>query len=281
MKNIISIDLEDYYHCNLGDNDVLDKRTSTVEKNTKELLRLFDKYNVKATFFTLGVIGEDFPELVREIDKKGHEVASHGYGHQLVYKLTREEFREDIKKSKKILESVISKPVIGYRAPSWSITKSSLWALEELQNEGFKYSSSIFPIKTFLYGIPDAPDYPNRPVVDGKQMAIYEFPPGTHNFLVKTLGFSGGFYFRFFPFFIIKWIIKRKNKHGKPVICYLHPWEIDPNPPKLNLKGINKIIHYYGIKSCEKKFEKLLKNFEFTNMREYLNDIENKNENKS
>lgn len=270
MKNIITIDLEDWYHCNLGENNVLEKRNSTVEKNTIEILRLLKKYNAKATFFSLGTVAEDFPKLIKKIDEDGHEVASHGYGHQLVYDLTPEEFAEDIKKSKQILERIIDKKVIGYRAPSWSIIEQNLWALEILEKSGFKYSSSIFPIKTFLYGIPDAPTYPNKPTVNGKQLDIYEFPPGVANFVIKKLGFSGGFYFRFFPFFIIKNIIQRKNKKNIPVICYLHPWEIDENPPKLQLKGINKIIHYYGIKRCKKKFEKLLNTFEFTSIEEYL-----------
>lgn len=269
MKNIITIDLEDWYHCNLGNNNVLEKRISTVEKNTNELLRLLKKYNAKATFFTLGTIGEDFPELIKKIDKEGHEIGSHGYGHELVYTLNPKQFREDILKSKNILEKIINKKVVGYRAPSWSITKDNLWALNELEKAGFYYSSSIFPIKTFLYGIPDAPTYPNQPVVDGKKINIYEYPPGTANFIFKKLGFSGGFYFRFFPFFIIKWLIKKRNKKNIPVICYLHPWEIDENPPKMDLKGINKLIHYYGIKKCKKKFEKLLATFEFTSLADY------------
>lgn len=276
MKNIITIDLEDWYHCNLGENEVLKKRESTVEKNTEEILRLLKENNAKATFFTLGIIGEEFPKLIKRIDQEGHEIASHGYGHELVYELTREQFRADIIKSKQILEKIISKPVIGYRAPSWSITEKNLWALEELKNNGFKYSSSIFPIKTFLYGIPTAPNYPNYPEVNNQIIDILEMPPGTANFIIKKLGFSGGFYFRFFPFFIIKNIIKRRNKKGIPVICYLHPWEIDPNPPALEIRGINKFIHYYGIKRCKKKFEKLLKNFEFTTAQEYMEDIKNK-----
>ncbi len=272
MKNIMTIDLEDWYHCNLGNNNVLEKRTSTVEKNTNELLRLLKKYNAKATFFTLGTIGEDFPDLIKKIDSDGHEIGSHGYGHELVYSLTLKQFREDLLKSKKILENIIKKDVVGYRAPSWSITNKNLWALEELEKAGFKYSSSIFPIKTFLYGIPDAPTYPNQPIINEKSLNIYEYPPGTANFLFKKLGFSGGFYFRFFPFFIIKWLIKKRNKKNIPVICYIHPWEIDENPPKMNLKGLNKIIHYYGIKGCKKKLEKLLKAFEFTSMANYNKD---------
>lgn len=273
MKNIMTIDLEDWYHCNLGDNDVLEKRISTVEKNTNEILRILKENKAKATFFTLGSVAEQFPNLIKKIDKENHEIASHGYGHELVYTLTEDEFREDLKKSKKILESIINHKVAGYRAPSWSITKDNLWALKVLEELGFEYSSSIFPIKTFLYGIPDALPYPNKPKVNGKNLNIYEFPPGTANFIVKKLGFSGGFYFRFFPLFVIKNIIRRRNKKGIPVICYLHPWEIDQNPPKLNLKGIDKIIHYYGIKRCKKKFEKILKCFEFTSLEDYMEEL--------
>ena len=147
MKNIMTIDLEDWYHCNLGDNDVLEKRISTVEKNTNEILRILKENKAKATFFTLGSVAEQFPNLIKKIDKENHEIASHGYGHVLVYTLTEDEFREDLKKSKKILESIINHKVAGYRAPSWSITKDNLWALKVLEELGFEYSSSIFPIK--------------------------------------------------------------------------------------------------------------------------------------
>ena len=266
MKNIITVDLEDYYCCNLGENDVSQHETTTVEKNTEELLNLFDKHHVKATFFVLGSVAEEFPELIRKISDKGHEIASHGYGHQLVYKQTPEEFRQDNRKAKKLTEDIIHKPVIGYRAPSWQIIEESKWALKILEEEGFQYSSSIFPIHTFLYGIKDAPKVPNHPIVEKKKLKLWEIPPSSYNFLIKELGFSGGFYFRFFPLFVIKHIMRKKNKQNIPVICYIHPWEIDKNTPRLPLKGLDKIIHYYGIKGCYKKLDKLLGSFEFSNI---------------
>lgn len=266
MKNIITVDLEDYYCCNLGQNDVTNHKTSTVVKNTEKLLNLFDSHHVKATFFVLGTVAEEHPELIKKISDAGHEIASHGYGHQLIYKQSKEEFRADIRKAKKITEKIINKKVIGYRAPSWSITDESKWALNILEEEGFKYSSSIFPIHTFLYGIAGAPKVPNHPIVNNKKLKLWEIPPSSYKFLVKELGFSGGFYFRFFPWFVIKHIIKSKNKKGIPVVCYIHPWEIDKDTPALPLKGLDKFIHYYGIKRCYKKLDKLLASFEFSNI---------------
>ncbi|MDD2518493.1 MAG: polysaccharide deacetylase family protein [Bacilli bacterium] len=273
MKNIFTIDLEEYYCCNLGNNDVLKSSAiSTIEKNTDNLLNLLKKHNVKATFFVLGSIAELYPEIIKKIYVEGHEIASHGYGHELVYSISKEEFKADIVKSKQILEGIIKEPVNGYRAPSWSITEKSLWALPILEQCGYKYSSSIFPIKTFLYGIKNAPKIPNYPVINNKQLKILEIPPSSHNFIFKELGFSGGFYFRVFPFFLIKWLIKIKNKNGIPVVCYIHPWEIDPETPKLELKGFDKIIHYYGIKKCYNKLDKLLSDFKFTTIKDvYIN----------
>ena len=274
MKNIFTVELEEYYCCNLGENSVNsgDYQISTIEKNTNKLLELFDKYNVKATFFVLATIGEAYPELIKKISDKGHEIASHGYGHELIYEIGPERFLKDIKKSKKIIEGIIDKPIIGYRAPSWSITKESLWALEILEKNNFKYSSSIFPIKTFLYGIPDAPKVPNHPIVKNRKLKVLEIPPSTNHFFIKELGFSGGFYFRFLPFFMIKKIINKINKKNNPVVCYIHPWEIDSDSPKLNLKGIDKFIHYYGIKRCYKKLEKLLSLYDFTSIEDiYFN----------
>lgn len=270
MKNIFTVDLEEYYSCNLGENSVNhnDYPISTIEKNTNKLLELFDKFDVKATFFVLATIGETHPELIKKIADKGHEIASHGYGHELIYEIGPDAFINDIKKAKEIIEHIIEKPIIGYRAPSWSITKKSLWALNILEKNNFKYSSSIFPIKTFLYGIPEASKEPNYPIINNSKLNILEIPPSTNNFYIKNLGFSGGFYFRFFPFFIIKNIIKKMNKKKIPVVCYIHPWEIDTDSPKLNLKGIDKFIHYYGIKKCYKKLEKLLSLYEFTSIEE-------------
>lgn len=272
-KNIFTIDTEDWYHANYEDNlfENSSKIKSTVVENTHEYLDSFDKFNVKATFFILGFVAEEHPDLVREIHKRGHEIASHGYGHKLVYKQTKEEFREDIRKSKIILEDLIGEEVKGYRAPSWSITKKSLWALEELTKEGYKYDSSIFPFENFLYGIKNAP----RTIYNGKifneNADIIEIPPTTFPLLGQNIPFSGGFYFRTLPRQAIKTLSKILVQKDENVLYYLHPREIDINQPRLKLNKRDNLIHYYGIKSCKKKFEYILNSFEFDTIANIIN----------
>lgn len=278
MKNIFTIDLEDYYHCNFKDETFKENLhvTPTIEKNTEKILNIFDKYNVKATFFVLGKVAELYPNIVKKIHNKGHEISSHGYAHKLIYTQTKEEFRNDIKKSKMIIENIIGEPVIGYRAPSWSIREDNKYALEIIEEEGFKYSSSIFPTQNFLYGIKNAPIYTNNPEIGNNRLKLIEIPPSTVKIVGKRIGFSGGFYFRFFPLFIIKRYINKLNKLEQPAICYLHPWEIDSNTPKLNVPFIEQVIHQYGTKRCYRKLEKLLKSYKFTSIKDYYkNKIQN------
>ncbi|MCI8341781.1 MAG: DUF3473 domain-containing protein [Firmicutes bacterium] len=264
MKNIFTIDTEDWFHANYeeglfqNDKNVI----STVEANTDVYLELFEKYNAKATFFILGFVAESHPGLVKKIFDSGHEVASHGYGHQLIYKQSQKEFREDIHKSKCILEDIIGAEVKGYRAPSWSITEKSLWALEILADEGFKYDSSIFPTKNFLYGIPNAPRFIKKHVFNDHK-CIVEIPPSTLK-VFMNVPFSGGFYFRAMPRWFIKAFAGIINNGGKENVFYLHPREIDPKQPRLNLKPRDALIHYYGINTCKSKLEYILKHFEFT-----------------
>lgn len=271
MENIFTIDTEDWFHANYEDNLFANNKEiiSTVEQNTEVYLNLFQEFDAKATFFVLGHVAENHPNLIKKILKSGHEIASHGYGHQLVYKQTSEEFREDIHKSKCILEDIIGTEVKGYRAPSWSITNNSLWALDILIEEGFQYDSSIFPTKNFLYGIPDAPRFINNPVINGVQKDIIEVPPSTLKFIMN-IPFSGGFYFRAAPRWIIKAFTKILNIQSNETIFYLHPREIDAEQPRLNLSKRDAFIHYYGIHSCKSKLKFLLKSFDFTSIDDYL-----------
>nr|WP_307990862.1 XrtA system polysaccharide deacetylase [uncultured Niameybacter sp.] len=272
MKNILCVDLEDWYNANLMEIDKNVEIQERVTINTYRLLEIFEESNVKATFFVLASIAEKHPNLILEIKKKGHEIASHGYGHELIYSQSKEQFREDIKNSKKILEDIIDEPILGYRAPSWSITEKSLWALEILQQEGFKYDSSIFPFKNFLYGIKNAPRYAYNSNVYNKNSNLMEIPPSTIKFMKFNIPFSGGFYFRFLPYCIIDFFIKLINSYKQPVIVYIHPWEIDKNQPKLKLSPIAHFIQYYGIRRCEKKLKKLVKRYSFMTMRDYFFD---------
>lgn len=274
MENVFTIDTEDWYHANFEDGLFSNDSSviSTVEQNVDEYLRLFSENEVKATFFILGFVVEQHPEMIRKIVKEGHEIASHGYGHQLVYKQTPKEFREDVYKSKVLLEDLIGKEVVGYRAPSWSITENSLWGLDILEELGFKYNSAIFPTKNFLYGIPYAPRFTHKADVYGKSnLSIITVPPSTRKIANVNIPFSGGAYFRLLPFEIIKNFTDFVNKkENEAVIFYLHPREIDPKQPRLKLHLKDYIIHYYGIKGCELKLSKILKEYEFATMKEIL-----------
>lgn len=269
MINIFTVDTEDWYHANYEDHLFENNTTtiSTVEENTEVYLDALAKNNSKATFFILGFVAEQHPNLVKKIAQAGHEIASHGYSHQLVYMQTPEEFREDVHHSKTLLEDIIGKEVISYRAPSWSITEDSLWALSILEEEGFQFDSSIFPFKNFLYGISSAPRFPflakelHPPV-----KTIIEIPPSTIRAPGINIPFSGGFYFRVLPYFIVSNFTHKVNKSGHPVIFYLHPREIDPGQPRLHLAKRDEIIHYFGIKRCREKMERLLSEFPCTSI---------------
>ena len=273
MKNIFTIDTEDWYHANFEDGLFTNDSNviSTVEKNIDRYLELFSENDVKATFFVLGFVVEQHPQMIKKIAAEGHEIASHGYGHQLVYKQTKKEFREDVYKSKGLIEDLIGCEVLGYRAPSWSIIEESLWALDILEELGFKYNSAIFPTKNFLYGIPYAPRSAHNATVYGKNLKIITVPPGTFKIGRINIPFSGGAHFRLLP----EWLIEKftdylNHKEHMPVVFYLHPREIDPSQPKLDLKFVDHMIHYYGIDGCEKKLIKILKKYDFETMKDYL-----------
>lgn len=272
MNNIFTVDLEEWFHANYEDNlfDNEKKYEVRIIENTEKLLELLEKSNSKATFFTLGYVAQKHPNLIRKICSFGHEIASHGMSHQLVYKQSEIEFRQDIKQSKCLLEDLIGQKVIGYRAPSWSITEESKWAWKVLEDEGFLYDASVFPIKNFLYGMPKSNRFKYNIEYQGKALKNIEMPSSTAKFLGKNIPFSGGAYFRLFPIQLIKYFTKSINKEGQPVIFYIHPREIDVNQPRLNLKFRDRMIHYYGINSCYEKLEKLNKENKFIPIREYL-----------
>ena len=280
MKNIFTIDLEEWFHGNFHDG-IFDRNKPyeiRILDNTYKILKHFEENNTKATFFVLGDVAKKHKKLIMDIHNSGHEIASHGTEHYLVYKQTKEEFKEDVYTSKALLEDIIQKRIKGYRAPSWSITNESLWALDILQEMGFVYDSSIFPIKTFLYGIKDAPRFIYRPIINSEEGSIFEIPPSTFKIFGKTMGFSGGFYLRALPFSVIKILTNRQNKStnqnedafsNNPVIFYLHPREIDKNQPKLKMKPLEYIIHNLNINSCESKLQKILRTYKCTSIEEY------------
>ncbi len=271
MQNILTIDLEEWFHANYHD-DVFDPQKTyevRILQNTERLLSLFDEYKAKATFFVLGHVAEQHPQLIRDIAASGHEIASHGYAHQLIYQQTPAMFKEDVSQAKKRVEDIIGKQVKGYRAPSWSITPKSLWAWEVLQDLGFVYDASVFPIETYLYGLPSAPRFSYHPESNGRTLDLLEVPSSTVRVLTKNIPFAGGFYFRALPYPLIAQCIKSVNKEGHPAIVYLHPREIDPEQPRLTLSRKERLIHYYGINGCQNKLIRTLKKFEFTSIEGY------------
>ncbi len=210
----------------------------------------------------LGWIAERFPALVREIAAAGHEIASHGYHHQLVYTLTPQQFREDVHAAKAVLEDASGKPVLGFRAPSYSLVASSLWALDTLIDEGYLYDASIFPIHHDRYGIPDAERHPH--VLQRRSGALIEIPASTARFGRVNLPIAGGGYFRLLPYAWAKWGIRRVNRlERQPVIFYFHPWEVDPDQPRLPVGAATRIRHYSGLASTAGRLRRLVRDFPF------------------
>jgi polysaccharide deacetylase family protein (PEP-CTERM system associated) len=266
VVNAMSIDVEDYFHVSNLAHAAPPERwasfESRVRANTGRLLDTFDETGVKATFFVLGWVADRHPEVVRDIAARGHEVASHGFGHQLVYDLTPAQFREDVRRSKALLEEQSGRAVRGYRAPSFSVTKRSLWALDVLLEEGYRYDASIFPVRHDRYGIPDAPRHPYSVRRGGGTLT--EVPPSTVQLGSVNLPVAGGGYFRLLPYAWTRWGIGRVNRvEGRPVVFYLHPWEVDPDQPRLPAPWLNRVRHYRNLADTERRLRQLLSDFAF------------------
>ena len=268
--NGLSIDVEDYFQVSAFEKNIRfedwQKHESRVFGNTVRILEILQHHGTRATFFVLGWVAERLPKVVREIHEAGHEVACHSYNHKLVYDLSRDSFREDVRRTKGILEDIIGQPVTGYRAPSYSICGETLWALDILIEEGIEYDSSIFPIYHDRYGIPDFPRHPHRIWRNGS--SLVEFPPSTLRLGGVNIPIAGGGYFRLFPYPFIRWGIQRLNVAEKcPAIIYLHPWELDYNQPRLNGSALSKFRHYLNLTRMEKTLKRLISDFSFVPMR--------------
>jgi polysaccharide deacetylase family protein (PEP-CTERM system associated) len=266
IRNALTVDVEDYFHVSAFseciDQKDWDSYPLRVEKNTRRLLDLFDQHSVKATFFVLGWVAERAPGLIREIATRGHEVACHGYSHQLVYNQSPRIFREETTRSKSLLEDIVQAPVIGYRAASYSITGRSLWALDIIADAGFEYDSSIFPVRHDRYGIPDASLYPHRMKTPNGSWLV-EFPLSTAQIFGLRLPVAGGGYFRLYSYAITKAGLNQVNRRQKPFIFYLHPWEIDTEQPKISAGWKSRFRHYNNLHKCEHRLERLMNDFKF------------------
>ena len=271
--NALTVDVEDYFQVSAFaesiSQDDWDNYPLRVERNTHRLLDLFDERGVKATFFILGWVAERAEALVREITQRGHEVASHGYSHQLVYNQTPAVFREETRRSKKLLEDISQQPVRGYRAASYSITERSRWALDILVEAGFDYDSSIFPVRHDRYGIPGSPEQPH-PLETPSGEQLVEFPLSTARILKYRLPVAGGGYFRLYPYWLTRMGLSQVNRRQLPFVFYLHPWEVDPQQPRIQAKWFSRFRHYNNLDKCEARLNALLHDFRFDTMQAVL-----------
>lgn len=267
--NAMTVDVEDYFHVGAFENDISrsdwDNLPCRVQRNTNAVLDMFDRHNVKATFFTLGWVCQRYPELIKDIHNRGHEVASHSIAHHRVSDLSQAEFIDDITRSKKMLEDTIGAAVTGYRAPSFSIGENNLWALDCLMEAGYLYSSSIYPISHDHYGMPSAPRFSFKPIKDSD---FLEMPVTTFEAFGKKFPCGGGGYFRLFPYPLWKKAMNRVNvKDQQACIFYFHPWEIDPGQPRQKQASLkSRFRHYTNLDIMESKIEKLFADFSWGRM---------------
>jgi polysaccharide deacetylase family protein (PEP-CTERM system associated) len=276
IVNAMTIDVEDYFHVSVFDGVVPRNEWTRLEtrvaRNTERLLVLFYAHQVHATFFVLGWVAERMPELVRTIADAGHEIASHGYAHRLIYDQTPAAFREDVRRAKRVLEDAAGVPVRGFRAPSYSVTPRSLWALDVLIDEGYTYDASIFPIRHDRYGIPLSPRHPF--VLERNGRTLVEAPASTVRVGPLNLPIGGGGYFRILPYAWTQWGIRRLNTvEQRPAIFYLHPWEIDPGQPTLRAGALSRFRHYRNLASTEGRLKCLLRDFRFGPLREIVQTL--------
>jgi polysaccharide deacetylase family protein (PEP-CTERM system associated) len=264
MRNALTIDVEDYFQVSAFDGHIAREQWAAqpcrVERNVDLILALLETHQARATFFTLGWIAERYPALVRRIVDGGHELASHGYAHRRASDQTRDDFSHDIRLSKNLLEQLAGQAVKGYRAPSFSIAAGNLWALDSLQAAGYRYSSSIYPIRHDHYGMPDAPRFASRPTGDG---GLLELPISTVRVLGRNMPAGGGGYFRLLPYATSRWALRRINSHdGQAGIFYFHPWELDPGQPRPAGIGIKtRFRHYLNLHRMEHRIIRLLGDF--------------------
>ena len=238
--------------------------------NTRKIVEILDERGVKATFFMLGWVAERCPEMVKALAASGHEIASHGYAHQMVSKQTQQEFEADLIKSLEILEPLAGTKIIGYRAPTYSIIKDSFWALDILAKCGMKYDSSIFPIRHDRYGVPEAPRFPYQ-IYEQNGRNMIEFPISTVRVGKWNLPIAGGGYMRLLPYAVMKFGLRRVNREGQPAIVYLHPWELDPEQPRIpNIPSTTRFRHYVNLHATADKLRSLIRDFEFAPVRDVL-----------
>jgi polysaccharide deacetylase family protein (PEP-CTERM system associated) len=282
QSNIFQVDLEHFYcdyHIDVKAMDNVEEWQKYRERtlySTERLLHLLKERGVIATFFVLGCVANRYPDLIERIEREGHEIASHGYWHQLATRQSPEEFHEDLKQSLEVLGRLSRQKIIGYRTCNCSLEDSTSWIIDILESHGLKYDSSIFPFKARFYGVSGAPTFPyyisSRNIkVESSEERLVEIPLSMYRIpiLQRNVPFSGGFYFRFWPYRFVRHCLRKLNKNDEPGVCYIHNWELDPNQPRISqLHG--KLYHYWGLGNTEEKLNKLFDDFSFTSTREWL-----------
>ena len=275
MKNALTFDVEEYFHAEAFARVLRPEEWPTLEsrvtRSTERLLDILDRERVRATFFVLGWVAERHPGLVREIASLGHEIACHGYGHRMIQHLSRPDFERDVTRAKRALEDAVGRPVLGYRAPTFSVMRATLWSLDVLIEAGFRYDSSIFPVVHDRYGIPDAPRFPHR-LKAPSGAEITEFPMSTVTLLGRRLPVAGGGYFRLFPYRVTRRAIARINSERQPAMVYLHPWEIDPDQPRIPVGPLTRFRHLVNVGKTESRLRRLLAELSFAPASEVLTE---------
>ena len=271
MLNILTVDLEEWHHPQYVRNKMLLHKEERIQQSLKITLDLLTVHNVKATFFVVGELVEKYPEILKSIRENNHEIAFHGYYHEPLWNLEANALRSEIEK----FNSLIGVKCTGFRAPSFSLSNKTKWALKVLENSGYQYDSSLFPTKTPLYGVWNAPTTPFKPSHENitekdENAKLWEFPMLVYKLKGINVPVAGGFYMRFFPVGLIIRAIKKLNKQGFPAVIFFHNWELDPETPRLKLGLYKYFVTYHRLRETSKKLESLLSKFQFTSIREYM-----------
>ena len=275
IRNALTVDVEDYFQVSAFRERIAPSDWPTFESrvvaNTNRVMDLFDEAGATGTFFVLGWIAQHHPRLVRQIAERGHEIACHGFSHQLIYVQSPQVFAEETHRAKSLLEDQAQVPVNGYRAASFSITAASLWALDVLADCGFTYDSSMYPVRHDIYGTAVESNGPHR-ILAPNGKALIEFPMSARTIMGMTVPVSGGGYFRLYPYALSAHLLRTVNAEAEPFVFYMHPWEIDPGQPRIRASLKSRIRHYVNLERCETKLRALLRDFRFGSMAQVLAD---------
>lgn len=275
ITHCLSFDVEEHFQVSAFASPMRrrhwDQFESRVERNTAKILGILAERNIRATFFVLGWVAERHPALVRTLAEQGHEIASHGYAHELITAQTPALFREDVRRAKQILEDIVGSPVQGYRAPTFTITSETQWALPILVEEGYAYDSSIFPIFHDRCGMPGARPWVHQLITDSGP--LWEVPPSTFGLGAIRIPVAGGGYFRLFPYSILRQMLRNIEAEGHPLVMYLHPWELDPQQPRMNGPMFSRFRHYLNLDKTEERLRALLRDFAWAPVQEVIQPI--------